>query len=174
MHKEIKWGNKELPGLSHDELTKLTNKKLANIENGKRQGALNTKSGQVGEAGKIGGKATWEKHRDKFTEYAKQNGKACKESGRWNKVQKLGNEVAVSIKITCEHCGLECTKANYNRWHGDKCKYQNGIVRKKRGGPTAASIAAAATKITCVHCGKTVTKSGHTRWHGDNCKHKTG
>ena len=25
-------------------------------------------------------------------------------------------------KLICEHCGTTCTKTNYIRWHGDKCK----------------------------------------------------
>lgn len=34
MHKNIKWANKELPGLSHEDLVKLSANKLASIENG--------------------------------------------------------------------------------------------------------------------------------------------
>jgi len=26
------------------------------------------------------------------------------------------------LKFTCEHCGKEADKGNFNRWHGDKCK----------------------------------------------------
>ena len=25
-------------------------------------------------------------------------------------------------KHKCEHCGIETTKVNYTRWHGEKCK----------------------------------------------------
>jgi hypothetical protein len=36
MHKNINWANKELPGLSHDELNELTNQYLTRVENGKQ------------------------------------------------------------------------------------------------------------------------------------------
>lgn len=41
--KKIKWANKELPGLSHEELNKITAKSLATAENGKVSGDQNVK-----------------------------------------------------------------------------------------------------------------------------------
>jgi len=52
--KEIKWGNKELPGLSFDELNKMTFKSLAASETGKN----NVKSGHLQKIAPMGGKKT--------------------------------------------------------------------------------------------------------------------
>lgn len=35
-----------------------------------------------------------------------------------SKIMKVANE----IKIKCEHCGKETSRANHSRWHGDNCK----------------------------------------------------
>lgn len=74
MFKNIKWANKELPGLSHDELNKLTENILSKKENGlyaathinKNQGKKNAQSGHMKNiqtigaplGGKIGGIVT--------------------------------------------------------------------------------------------------------------------
>jgi hypothetical protein len=65
MHKNIKWANKELPGLSHDELNKLTYQQLVRSENGKqtilqngsfesrsRGGKTNKETGHIQKLGK--------------------------------------------------------------------------------------------------------------------------
>jgi hypothetical protein len=62
MHKDIKWANKELKGLTHDILNDLTAQKLSRIENGKiaatminsNQGKKNAKSGHMKSIQKIG------------------------------------------------------------------------------------------------------------------------
>jgi hypothetical protein len=53
MYKNIKWANKELPGLSHDELNKLTYQQLAASETGK----YNAESGLLKRIAKKGGEA---------------------------------------------------------------------------------------------------------------------
>jgi hypothetical protein len=30
---------------------------------------------------------------------------------------------------TCEHCAKTTTKGNYKRWHGDKCKLVQGVLK---------------------------------------------
>lgn len=50
--------------------------------------------------------------------------KGCRmpKSENWKKQM---SERMLGIKrrtVICEHCGKECVTANYNRWHGDKCK----------------------------------------------------
>tara|TARA_R110001606_G_scaffold364853_1_gene519464 strand:+ start:1091 stop:1621 length:531 start_codon:yes stop_codon:yes gene_type:complete len=47
MYKNIKWGNKELPGITHEELAELTASKLAKQDAGKIAGEINVKSGEV-------------------------------------------------------------------------------------------------------------------------------
>jgi hypothetical protein len=62
MHNKIKWANKELPGLSHDDLNKLTENILSKKENGlfaatqinKNQGKKNAKSGHMKSIQKLG------------------------------------------------------------------------------------------------------------------------
>ena len=41
-------------------------------------------------------------------------------SESWLRQQKL--PFPVVERVTCEHCGLSCTKGNHTRWHGIKCK----------------------------------------------------
>lgn len=36
-------------------------------------------------------------------------------------------------KYKCEHCGKECVKSNYNRWHGDNCRINMIKVITKDG-----------------------------------------
>jgi 5-methylcytosine-specific restriction endonuclease McrA len=40
--------------------------------------------------------------------------------------QKMSKLALQRTKYKCEHCGVECVKCNYNRWHGDNCR---SIVR---------------------------------------------
>ena len=40
--------------------------------------------------------------------------------------QKMSTLALQRTKYKCEHCGVECVKCNYNRWHGDNCR---SIVR---------------------------------------------
>jgi len=40
--------------------------------------------------------------------------------------QKMSILALQRTKYKCEHCGVECVKCNYNRWHGDNCR---SIVR---------------------------------------------
>jgi hypothetical protein len=62
MYSNIKWANKELPGLSHDDLNKLTENILSKKENGllaatqinKNQGKKNAKSGHMNTIQKLG------------------------------------------------------------------------------------------------------------------------
>ncbi len=37
-------------------------------------------------------------------------------------LERYGVEHGSLIPKTCEHCGKTCGIANYNRWHGDRCK----------------------------------------------------
>jgi hypothetical protein len=68
MHKNIKWANKELKGLSHDKLNELTTQKLTRIENGKqtisnnssfearqRGGLTNVQTGHISNLGSVWG-----------------------------------------------------------------------------------------------------------------------
>jgi len=45
MHKNIKWADRELPGLSHEDLLKLNSSKLGQIEGGKITGNIHYKNG---------------------------------------------------------------------------------------------------------------------------------
>lgn len=54
MAKNIKWGNKELPGLSHEDLVKLNSSKLGQIEGGKITGNSLKGQEQIREIQKIG------------------------------------------------------------------------------------------------------------------------
>jgi 5-methylcytosine-specific restriction endonuclease McrA len=38
------------------------------------------------------------------------------------------DENLVSL-YTCEHCAKTTTKGNYKRWHGDKCKLVQGVLK---------------------------------------------
>lgn len=37
-------------------------------------------------------------------------------------IQRLKDERATRVRITCPHCGKQAFPGNYHRWHGDKCK----------------------------------------------------
>jgi len=39
-------------------------------------------------------------------------------------LEKYGVSYPSQIPMTCEHCGKILGIANYNRWHGDKCKHK--------------------------------------------------
>lgn len=54
MHKNIKWANKELPGLSHEDLVKLNSSKIGQIEGGKTTGNSLNGQKQIREIQKIG------------------------------------------------------------------------------------------------------------------------
>ena len=63
MHKDIKWADKELKGLTHDTLSKFSIKKLAQIESGKSTTNFikNRTKQSCSKGGKVGGKTTGNK-----------------------------------------------------------------------------------------------------------------
>jgi hypothetical protein len=83
--------------------------------NGRRNGGIrNVESGHLASissnAGKIGGRLG-----------GKINGKKNVESGHWEIVRHLGNEINQE-RIICEYCGTIANRLNHGRWHGPKCK----------------------------------------------------
>jgi hypothetical protein len=96
MHKDIKWANKELKGLSHDKLNELTAQKLTRIENGKQTiannssfegrskgGQTNVETGHIQSIGKEWGQYCGKK-------YGKKNGKKVAATG-------LGTKAAIKV-----------------------------------------------------------------------------
>ncbi len=96
MHKDIKWGNKEIKGLSHDKLNELTASKLSRIENGratiannvsyegrKKAGLKNKETGHIQSIGKEWGPLVGKV-------WGKINGRKNVESGLMEKIQKIG------------------------------------------------------------------------------------
>jgi len=119
MAKNIKWGNKQLPGLSFDELNKLTDAKLAMSIGG-------TLGGKIGDSRPAGlaAKASGQLH-DACVKGGKATGRKNVESGHLEKVRdpkKAGD--ASRKKVKCIHCGKEAATYNHARWHGDNCKHK--------------------------------------------------
>jgi hypothetical protein len=77
-------------------------------EGGKTSGKIAVKRGHIQALGKAQGSI---------------QGLKNVESGRWENVRILGNQVNQE-RIICEHCGTECNRLNYGRWHGEKCKHR--------------------------------------------------
>ena len=64
MHKDIKWANKELKGLSHDDLAKIKVSDIVRSENGKLTINKNRTTESCSNGGKIGGLISGIKSRD--------------------------------------------------------------------------------------------------------------
>ena len=106
MHKNIKWANKELPGLSHEDLVKLNSSKIGKIEGGKTTGNIHKESGHIqrlnnfareedqrSEAGKLGGAKNVE------TGWIKEFGKI----GTSAAIEKQKNLRIKDLKIICDN-----------------------------------------------------------------------
>jgi hypothetical protein len=136
MHKDIKWANKEIKGLSHNKLNKLTAAKLSRIENGNNA----VSSGQLKKAQIIGGtiigNQLYESGKGLFGMSEKKKKKAQSNGGKevssrpeWERtVVKGGKASAKSPKHPnntlekCIHCGFKTTLPLIRRWHNDNCK----------------------------------------------------
>jgi len=67
-----------------------------------------------------------EEHRRKLSEAKK--GKPNGWEGKTHTKEtrsKISEKKKNTPKVTCPHCGKECNKGNYLRWHGDNCKVKN-------------------------------------------------
>jgi hypothetical protein len=137
MFKNVKWGNKELPGLSEEELLKLTTQKMAAAELGKIQGKKNAESGHLDNirdikackrGGEKGGKISGPKN-------GLIRGKQAVESGQLKSIAPLGGKAAAAIinkrKKTCPYCNEEVNLGNYGRYHGDRCLLNKNRVPEK-------------------------------------------
>lgn len=138
MHKNIKWANKELPGLSHDELNKLTYQQLTRIENGKNA----FYSGQLKKISIIGGITTGNNHYKNSTglfgmddEKKKQTkinggkvaGRISAESGNVVKAGKISAKSPNhpnNTLVRCPHCDKEGNLSIMSRWHLNNCKHK--------------------------------------------------
>ena len=129
--KNIKWGNKELPGVSHDELAKLTVSKMA-----RQQGAETSRNKQTKETLSKGGKNAIKKrksNKDKWNASVKNflsaGGKVQgkiqgKKNVEFGHIKALGRKNAEfnNREQTCPHCGKTSRGVGYTRWHGDNCR----------------------------------------------------
>ena len=130
MHKDIKWANKELPGLTHEDLLKLNSQTLQRSENGKQTilnnssiegrtkgGQTNKRSGHMSKIGKQYGKIAGKK-------YGHTNGKKVALTG-------LGTKAAVEVtKKRIEQLSLD----------GNHIKYWDRMNDCKRAGYSISSI----------------------------------
>jgi len=97
MFKNVKWANRELPGLSHEELEKLTDGKLGMVVGGQTQGNINKENG-IGIFGlnaeeraanaKIGNRSFWdnatpEEIKAKYEKSSKSIKQFIEENGYW-------------------------------------------------------------------------------------------
>jgi hypothetical protein len=73
-------------------------------------------------------------------------------------IRMKGKKLKPHLKLKCEYCESEISKANYNRWHGDNCKLSPNYVIKKR------------VEICCDYCGKFNLPQINAQYHGDYCK----
>ena len=59
--------------------------------------------------------------RAKWSEVAKAQGSKPKSESFKKRISEVMTGIKRPTKV-CEHCGIECVVANYNRWHGANCK----------------------------------------------------
>lgn len=155
MHKDIKWGNKELKDLSHDELNKYSIAYLQSIQNG-----IDARdSGQLQSVAHLGGKKTLG-------------------SGDYTYIQSMGGNVIGKQNVESGHLKSICSdggKAGAKSQMEKKIGIHTADTELRRqwailGGKKSA--AALNQSRTCPHCGVTTAGGGYYRWHGDNCKKK--
>jgi len=114
--KQIKWANKELPGLSFDELNKMNALTLAATETGRR----NVESGHLTKISQLGGKKAGDMNRENGTME-----KAWKASTSNSKLQsikgKKGGTITGNKIHTCPHCTKQGKGPAMTKHHMDNC-----------------------------------------------------
>ena len=64
-------------------------------------------------------------HRGKKHDYALGDSNVMRNPEVAAKLSGDNHWTAKTNKLTCEYCGIECTKNNHTRWHGNKCKHNH-------------------------------------------------
>jgi hypothetical protein len=114
LHKDIKWANKELPGLTEEELNEVSFSKLVASELAKELGQKNKETGH------------WEKIRWIGAEKGRETQKA---SGHWDKVKQLGGVASTSKFNQCPHCQLPGTGPSIDR-HRVRCLQNPAFIQE--------------------------------------------
>ena len=70
----------------------------------------------------------------------------------------LGSKLKPHMKVECEHCKKNISKANYKRWHGTYCKENPNMEIKDK------------IKIECEYCGISTNPTRFHIHHGKYCK----
>lgn len=153
MHKNIKWANKELPGLSHEDLVKLNSAKLGQIEGGKITGpALGKKNVESGlldrilpaarEASKEWYKNNVEKAKQQGSIKGKLAAKTNKENGNLDrladlKIRQTRKKWALMLlELGLDEflsCHIEESSITYKQWNNIKSRSNLVIKTDKKG-----------------------------------------
>ena len=128
MHKDIKWANKELKGLSHDKLNELTAQKLTRIENGKQTIADNSSFEGRSKGGQTNVKT----------------GHIQSLGTTWGPINSLKNEIQYSTQLLGaqamkEKSSQRCEQLSLNNEH---IRYWDSIHEAGRNGYNVSQISA--------------------------------
>ncbi len=144
MHKDIKWADKELKGLSHDTLSKFNIKKLAQIEAGKANKGIkhSEETKKIWSERKIGYKRSkdsvqksiegtketrWQQTLNRLSKQDILNAQSKHGNHQTNTFKELGISFNLGKKL-CKHYGIELKKSNYEKTEFARTKQSEPIL----------------------------------------------
>jgi hypothetical protein len=155
MHKDIKWANKELPGLTHEDLENIKVSDIIRSENGRQTINQNRTIESCSKGGKIGGPIGGAKSRDEKTGFH-----AMSKEDRIEVSKKVGN--IIGPRSFQEGFGM------YGLSDEEKLAVAKYAAQQSIKSPNHVNN----RRLTCPHCKKEGGYTAMKRHHMDRCKHK--